>query len=35
MSSNVIKVGGVEQFVHIADGQTVRVIKTCQGGLLF
>jgi pimeloyl-ACP methyl ester carboxylesterase len=31
MSSNDIKVSGIEQFVNIADGQSVRVIKTGQG----
>lgn len=31
MSLNDIKINGIEQFINIADGQTVRVIKTGQG----
>jgi pimeloyl-ACP methyl ester carboxylesterase len=31
MSSNNIKINGIEQFVNIAEGQSVRIIKTGQG----
>lgn len=31
MSSKDIKISGTEYFINIADGQSVRVIKTGQG----